>query len=176
MKISETYIPGLLLMETFKFNDLRGSLIKPFSLSFWVNQNNVNLTFKETWFTISQKNVIRAMHLQVGEYACEKLVSVIQGAVIDVVLDIRKDSPTYGSFFEVELNDKNPKAIYIPQGCAHGYKVLADNTITMYMATEINVPKDDVGIKWDSFGYDWKTSNPIISQKDQDLPPFKLFQ
>jgi len=69
----------------------------------------------------------------------------------------------------------NNKAIYIPIGCAHGYKVLDDNTITMYMATEINMPKFDVGIKWNSFGYDWNIENPIISDKDSNLPSFDSF-
>lgn len=172
MKIQKTEIEGLFLIEGFSFNDNRGSLIKPFSLSFFNNEFKYNLYFKEVWFTKSNKNVIRAMHLQVGEFACEKLVSVINGAVIDVVLDIRKESLTYGKWFEIELNEKNNNALYIPKGCAHGYKVLLDNTITLYMGTEINVPKDDVGIRWNSFGYDWGIENPIISEKDANLPLF----
>ncbi len=174
MRIEQTKIEGLLLIKGGQFTDLRGQLIKPYSKSFFDETSDLNLDFKETWFTKSHKDVIRAMHLQVGEFACEKMVSVIQGAVLDVVLDIRKTSTTYGQYFEIELNEEEPNALYIPKGCAHGYKVLRENSLTMYMATEINMPKDDVGIRWNSFGYDWKIENPIISNKDLELPLFSL--
>ena len=174
MRIRETEIEGLLIIQGLLFTDLRGSLIKPYSKMFFKERNNVNLDIKETWFTKSQKNVIRAMHLQVGKFECEKLVSVIQGAVIDVVLDIRKDSKTYGKWFEFELNEEDSVSIYIPKGCAHGYKVLKDNTITLYMATETHDPDNDVGIRWDSFGYNWQINNPILSEKDLELPNFEI--
>ncbi len=175
MNIVNTKIEGLYIVNGLNFNDIRGSLIKPFSFDFFVAKPGLNLNFKETWFTKSHKDVIRAMHFQIGEFACEKLVSVINGAVLDVVLDTRKNSKTYGQFFEIELNDKNPMAIYIPIGCAHGYKVLEDNSITMYMATEVNIQKDDVGIRWDSFGYNWNIDHPILSTKDENLPLFSDF-
>lgn len=174
MKIQETFINGLYTINSLKFADNRGELIKPYSMAFFNNfEKNINLNFKETWFTKSHKGVIRAMHIQVGVSACQKLVSVIQGAVLDVVLDLRKDSSTFGEWFEFELNDTNNNALYIPKGCAHGYKVLEENSITMYMATELNVPKDDLGIRWNSFGYDWKIEAPILSIKDANLPLFK---
>lgn len=173
MTIEKTVIDGIYIIDGFRFDDLRGSLIKPFSKSFFKESGlELNLDFKETWFTKSHKDVIRAMHLQIGEFACEKLVTVIQGGVIDVILDIRKESGSFGQTFEIELNENNSKAIYIPKGCAHGYKVLVENTLTMYMATEVNVPKDDVGIRWNSFGYKWNLDNPILSLKDQELPFF----
>ena len=174
MAIIKTNIEGLYVMDGFVFHDLRGSLIKPFSQTFFKDfEQPINLDFKETWFTKSHKDVIRAIHLQVGEFACEKLVSVIQGAVLDVILDLREDSATYGDVFHCELNSTTPKVLYIPKGCAHGYKVLEDNTITLYMGTEVNVPKDDVGIHWNSFGFDWGVENPIVSKKDMELPSFE---
>ncbi len=95
MKITETKIQGLLLIEGIKFSDNRGDLIKPFTLDFFEGMEFLNLNFKETWFTKSQKDVIRAMHLQVGEKACEKMVSVIHGAVKDFFLYLRSESETY---------------------------------------------------------------------------------
>ena len=169
-RIKSTPIKGLYLIEGLICPDQRGSLVKPFSKLFCDDIHDINLDFKETYFTKSHKNVIRAMHLQVGDYACEKLVSVIQGGILDVVLDIRNNSPTFGTYFEIELNENNPIGLYIPKGCAHGYKVLANNTITMYMATAVNSPKDDVGIRWDTFGYDWQIDNPILSERDKTLP------
>ena len=169
--IRKTKIEGLYIFEGLLFSDIRGDLIKPFSKTFFTDfPIDINIDIKETWFTKSKKNVIRAMHLQIGPKACEKIVSVINGAVLDVILDIRKDSPTYGKTFEVELNDINNKVLYIPKGCAHGYRVLEDNTITMYMATETHDPENDIGIRWDSFGYDWNLKNPILSDKDLKLP------
>ncbi len=116
------------------------------------------------------------MHLQIGEMACEKLVSVINGSVMDVVLDLRQESASFSQYFEIELNDKTPKALYIPKGCAHGYKVLQDNTITMYSATKVHSAPHDLGIKWDSFGYDWEILNPILSEKDLTLIDFKDYR
>lgn len=175
MKITETKIAGLYIIEALRFEDLRGVLIKPFNFDKY-RELDVNLEFKETWFTKSKKNVIRAMHLQIKEMACEKLVSVINGSVIDVILDLRRESKTFGQFFEIELNDKTPIALYIPKGCAHGYRVLEDNTITMYCATKVHSADHDLGIKWDSFGYDWKIDNPILSDKDKRLIDFKDFE
>lgn len=175
MKINETNIAGLFLIEALRFEDSRGELIKPFNFDQY-SKLDVNLDFKETWFTKSKKDVIRAMHLQIEEMACEKLVSVINGSVVDVVLDLRSNSETYGNYFEIELNDKSPKALYIPQGCAHGYRVLENNTITMYKATKVHSAKHDLGIKWDSFGYDWKIKDPILSDKDLNLIEFKDYK
>lgn len=178
MKFSSTPINGLYVIELNPFNDLRGQLLKPFNaIQFAENSpTEINIDIKEVWFTKSKLNVIRAMHLQVGELACEKIVSVIKGKVLDVILDIREDSSTYGKVFEIELSEDSPKALYIPIGCAHGYKVLQDESIVMYMSTQNHSAKDDVGIDYKSFGYDWKIENPIISEKDKNLPAFGSYK
>jgi len=115
------------------------------------------------------------MHLQIGEFACEKIVSVIKGKLQDVIIDLRKGSKTFRQVFELVISEQDNKAIYIPKGCAHGYRVLEDDTITMYMASDIHSQKDDVGIRWNSFGYDWKIENPILSEKDSLLPTLEEF-
>jgi dTDP-4-dehydrorhamnose 3,5-epimerase/CDP-3, 6-dideoxy-D-glycero-D-glycero-4-hexulose-5-epimerase len=178
MKFSPTPIEGLYVIELNPFNDLRGQLFKPFN-AFQYAANapeNINTEIKEVWFTKSNINVIRAMHLQVGELACEKIVSVIRGKVLDVILDIREDSATYGKTFEIELSEDKPYALYIPIGCAHGYKVLEDQSIVMYLSTQDHSGKDDVGIHYQSFGYDWKIQNPILSEKDKNLPDFGIYK
>jgi dTDP-4-dehydrorhamnose 3,5-epimerase len=173
MNITETKIKGLYVVEINPFNDLRGQLLKPFASKVYANAvEGINLDIKEVWFTKSKQNVIRAMHLQTGDFACEKIVAVIQGKVHDVILDIRPNSDTYGQTFDVELSDDSPKALYIPVGCAHGYRVLSNNSIVMYMATQEHSAKDDTGIRYNSFGFDWGTDNPIISERDKNLPPF----
>lgn len=173
MEITETNISGLYVIKYTKFEDLRGELIKPYTFDLYAQNKKMNLSFKEVWFTLSKLNVIRGMHYQSGAKACEKLVSCIKGNVLDVILDVRKDSETYGQSFSIELNEEDPKALYVPIDCAHGYKVLTDNSIVMYMATEVHSAKDDTGIRWDSFGYDWKVKHPILSEKDKNLPKFK---
>lgn len=174
MNFTKTDIDGLYVIEIEPFYDARGQLFKPFTSSFYLNNigNGININIKEVWFTKSKMNVIRAMHLQTGEFACEKIVAIISGKVQDVILDIRKESATYGKIFDIELSEKTPRALYIPIGCAHGYRVLSDNAIVMYMATQEHSPKDDTGIRYDSFGFDWKIENPVISERDAGLPPF----
>ena len=170
MNFSETNIKGLYVVEGKRFPDLRGELLKPYSTGFM--PEGINLDFKEVWFTKSKLNVIRGMHLQVAPYACEKYVSAVEGAVLDVILDLREGSETYGQTFEIVLSADEPKGLYIPKGCAHGYKVIKDKSIVMYMATEVNVGSCDIGIKYDTFGYDWKINEPILSEKDKTLEPF----
>jgi dTDP-4-dehydrorhamnose 3,5-epimerase len=170
MSFFKTNIEGLFTIEGKRFVDLRGELIKPFSTN--LMPEGLNLNIKEVWFTKSIKNVIRGMHLQIQPYACEKIVSVINGEVLDVILDLRNGSKTYGQTYETQLSAETIKALYIPKGCAHGYKVIEDSLV-MYMGTEVNVSSCDIGIKWNTFGYDWKIDNPILSKKDYDLEPFK---
>jgi len=177
MIFSKTFIEGLYVIELSPFNDNRGQLLKPFSKSIFIEgaPSVINTEIKEVWFTKSKLNVIRAMHLQVGTLACEKIVSIIKGRVLDVILDIRGNSPTYGKYFEIELSEATPQSLYIPIGCAHGYKVLQDESIVMYMSTQIHSAVDDVGIYYNSFGYDWQLADPIISEKDAKLPDFGEF-
>lgn len=178
MDFNETNIEGLFLINLSPFNDVRGQLLKPFNF-FSYKENlptGINVDVKEVWFTKSKLDVIRAMHLQVGKLACEKIVSIIKGKVHDVILDIREDSSTYGQTFDVVLDEINPTALYIPVGCAHGYRVLQDDSIVMYMSTQDHMAKDDIGIRYDSFGFDWKISDPIISEKDSQLPLFGTYK
>ncbi|MCD8500371.1 MAG: dTDP-4-dehydrorhamnose 3,5-epimerase family protein [Bacillaceae bacterium] len=172
MDIKETPIKGLYVIKYKKFEDLRGQLIKPYTFQPFAERKEMNLNFKEVWFTRSKLNVIRGMHFQSGEKACQKLVSCIKGKVFDVILDVRRDSETYGQSFAIEISEDDPTALYIPIDCAHGYKVMTDDSIVLYMATEVHSAKDDIGIHWNSFGFDWGTCCPILSEKDKNLPRF----
>ena len=175
MKIQQANIEGLLVIDSLLFNDSRGTLIKPYSEEFFNSIEDLNLNFKEVWFTKSFKNVIRAMHLQTGPKACEKMVSIIEGSVLDVVIDLRKDSASFLKIYSLILDAATPKSLYIPKGCAHGYKVLTDRTLVMYMATETHDTAHDTGIKWDSIDFDWEIEEPILSFKDLHLPILEDF-
>lgn len=171
MKLTETSLPGVFILDLKYFEDLRGQLLKPYSQEIF-SEFGLGLDFKEVWFTFSKKNVIRGMHMQIGAKACAKLVCAISGKVNDVILDARPESPTYGKYLSLVLDSKNPQAIIVPAYCSHGYRVLEDDTKVLYMATEVHVAKDDVGYRWDSFGYDWGLKDPILSEKDKTLDLF----
>tara|TARA_B100000767_G_C19697997_1_gene507073 strand:- start:244 stop:777 length:534 start_codon:yes stop_codon:yes gene_type:complete len=160
-------INGLKIIKGFSFKDNRGELMKPFSVTFG---NSEDLKIKEVWFTMSSLNVVRAMHMQVGPMATQKFVTPISGAILDVIVDCRSSSSTFRNVFMKKINAIDNIALKIPKGCAHGYRVLSKNTVVMYMADNIHDEKNDVGFKWNSFGFDWGIINPIISDRDTNLP------
>jgi dTDP-4-dehydrorhamnose 3,5-epimerase len=166
MEIEKTFIDDLLVIHLNKIDDNRGSFVKMFNCDF-LAEHNLRTDLKESYFSVSQKNVIRGMHFQVPPAAHTKMVFVNQGSIIDVVLDIRKLSATYGRFFSITISSDKPKLIYIPAGFAHGFKSLEDNTIVSYMQTSVYNKDCDAGIRWDSFGMDWKIDAPIMSTRDQ---------
>lgn len=172
MEIENTFIEGLKLIHLKEFEDLRGSFIKVFNEDFFA-ENGLETNFKESYYSISAKNVIRGMHFQIPPFEYTKLVYLNQGKITDVVLDIRKSSPTYGRHFSIELNIKNPILIYIPIGCAHGYLSLEDDTMVTYLQTSCYNNACDKGIKYNSFGMKWNIKKPIISDRDLSFPDFK---
>tara|TARA_X000000950_G_scaffold14462_1_gene15654 strand:- start:28172 stop:28708 length:537 start_codon:yes stop_codon:yes gene_type:complete len=174
MKIESTIIQGVYILHNFNSTDLRGSFIKTFNNEFF-NKNKINFLTKESYYSISKKDVIRGMHFQTPPYDHEKLIYVPQGEIIDVILDLRKKSPTYKKFISVNLSSQNNKSIFIPRGLAHGFKSLENNTITVYNVSSEYNAHSDCGIKFSSFGYDWKTDNPIISKRDSLFKSLKEF-
>jgi len=165
MKIVNTFIEDLKLIYINKFPDTRGSFQKVFNIDFFI-ENKLETNIKESYFTISHKNVIRGMHFQVPPYEHNKLVYLNRGSISDVVLDIRTNSSTYGKYFSIELYDYKPIMIYVPIGCAHGFLSLEDNTMVSYMQTSVYNKECDQGILWNSFGMTWNIANPIISPRD----------
>lgn len=175
MKIIDTSIEGLKILEPRVFEDTRGKFIKTFNQDFF-KQNGLDLELQETYFSISHKDVIRGMHFQTPPYDHVKVVYVPYGKILDVVLDIRKESKTYGEYFSIELTSENAKVLIIPKGLAHGFKSLEDNTNVTYMQTTGYAPNNDEGIHYNSFGFDWECENPQCSQRDLDFKPFDEFE
>ncbi len=116
------------------------------------------------------------MHFQIPPAAHVKLVYVTSGIILDVVLDIRKGSPTYGKYISAELSEKNRKMMYIPIGCAHGFLSLKNNSCVIYLQTTMYSKDNDAGIHIDSFGMDWGVSSPIMSTRDQAFPALQEFK
>lgn len=171
MLIEDTFIPGLKLIHLDKFTDTRGSFLKVFNEDFFA-LNGLETNFKESYYSVSHKNVIRGMHFQIPPAELTKLVYVNSGSIVDVILDIRKNSLTFGKCFSINLNCDEPILIYIPIGCAHGFLSLEDTTMVTYLQTSCYNNSCDKGIKYNSFGMDWGIINPIMSERDLSFPDF----
>jgi dTDP-4-dehydrorhamnose 3,5-epimerase len=175
MMTESTALKGVFIIHNFNATDERGIFVKTFNKNSF-DQNHINFVPRESYFSVSKKNVIRGMHFQLPPHDHEKLVYVAQGSIIDVVLDLRKNSHSFGNHISVELSADNKKSIFIPKGLAHGFKSLEDNTITIYnVGTEYD-SKSDSGIKFDSFGFEWGCNDPILSQRDQSFRGFEYFR
>ena len=175
MKIVETKFDGVLILEQSVFKDARGAFVKIFQESFF-REHGLECGFRENYYTRSKEDVIRGMHFQVPPHDHAKLVTVIQGTILDVILDLRKDSPTFGQYETFELSRENRKSIYIPRGFAHGFTVLGESAIAYYMVTTEYSAEHDCGIRYDSFGFDWPVTNPIVSDRDKSFPAFSEFK
>lgn len=162
------------LIEIFRSKDNRGDFTKTFNEDAFM-QLGLRTDFREMYYTKSSKGVIRGMHFQTPPFEHAKLVHVIAGEIVDVVLDIRKGSLSYGRFIEVKLSAEDANALYIPEGFAHGFKSLQDNTIVSYYVTSGYDREHDMGIRWDSFGYDWDEEIPILSERDLGFERFENF-
>lgn len=165
MNIIQTNFEGLFILETVNFQDNRGSFQKLFNYDLFA-ENGLRTDFKESYYSISQKNVIRGMHFQLPPFEHAKLVYVSKGRILDVVVDIRKESHTYGECFSIELDDQKAQYLYIPIGFAHGFLSLEDGSIVNYSQTSCYSKEHDCGIAHDSIGFEWGLEKPIISGRD----------
>ena len=134
MNIETLSIPDLKLLHLFHSADDRGDFVKTFHAKDF-EKYQLGMEIKESFYSISNKNVIRGMHFQLPPSQHSKLIFCSQGAIVDVVLDLRKSSPSYLQFVSIELQASKPQALFIPAGCAHGFKSLADHTITNYFVS-----------------------------------------
>lgn len=164
-------IEGLEIHRIKKFVDSRGFLYKPLTSKFL---SSISFDLKEIWYTVSNKDTIRGMHMQLGDNPARKLVTVIEGEIQDVLIDTRKESKTYGIINSFNLKSISEIGIIldIPVGVCHGYRVVTDNTVVMYSANNFHDSGSDIGYRWDSIDYEWEIENPIISERDKKLPPF----
>jgi len=176
MKIITTPIEGLLIIEPLVFTDPRGYFYESYNKEKFVAAG-INLEFVQDNQSLSQKGIVRGLHFQAPPFAQGKLVRVIQGAVKDVAVDIRKNSPTYGQHFSLELTAENRTMFFIPPGFAHGFETLEDNTIFLYKCTDVYNKDSEGGLLWNdaALGIKWQCSDPLISDKDKILPTLKDF-
>jgi len=176
MIVKETGIEGLLILEPKVFKDSRGYFFESYNKE-RLYKAGIDYNFIQDNQSRSSQGVIRGLHYQKAPYEQAKLVRVCEGAIFDVAVDIRTDSPTFGLWFGVELNADNCLQLVIPGGFAHGYAVLSDHAIVQYKCDQYYHPESESGIRFDDpdLAIDWKIEpeNAIISEKDSILPFFK---
>lgn len=177
MQITTTPIQDLLVVQPKVFEDPRGYFYESYSKSLF-EIHGIKEDFVQDNQSLSQTGVLRGLHFQNPPYAQGKLVRVIKGAILDVALDIRKNSPTYGQHYLIELNEKNKTMLWIPAGFAHGFLTLEDDTIFSYKCTNYYNKGSEGCIRWNDkdLNINWNTKNPTLSEKDQAGTPFSEFE
>ena len=167
-------IPDVILAQPKSFSDDRGFFLESFKESDFVS-NGINIKFVQDNISHSVLGVIRGLHFQKNPMAQAKLVTAIKGEIFDVVVDIRKDSPTYGKWISEILSDKDHKLLYVPEGFAHGFCVLSKEAYVYYKVSNEYSPEHECGIIWNDpkLNIDWPISKPIVSGDDVKLPLFE---
>lgn len=176
MEVIETKIKDLVIIKPKVFADERGYFFESYNKDAFI-KNNIPIEFIQDNQSLSNTGVLRGLHFQIPPFAQGKLVRVITGAVLDVAVDIRKNSPTYGQHVSIELTEENKTMFYIPAGFAHGFATLRDNTIFSYKCTNTYHKASEGTILWNDkdLNIDWKLENPLLSEKDQLGLLFKDF-
>ncbi|MBT6235701.1 MAG: dTDP-4-dehydrorhamnose 3,5-epimerase [Bacteroidetes bacterium] len=176
MKLIATEIEGLLIIEPTIFGDERGYFYESFRDDV-LKEAGVKEDFVQDNQSYSHKGILRGLHYQENPYAQGKLVRVLQGAVLDVAVDIRKNSKTYGKHVSIRLDAEDKKMFYIPPGFAHGFLTLEDNTLFLYKCTKYYNKKSEGAIRWNSpsLHIPWGIDNPLLSEKDKEAPAFTDF-
>jgi dTDP-4-dehydrorhamnose 3,5-epimerase len=173
MPLISTFIPGLFAFEPTVFEDRRGYFFESYNEKNYA-EKGIHTAFVQDNESCSQYGVIRGLHYQMNPYAQTKLIRVLQGKILDVVVDVRKGSPTFGKFYSLELSEENKMQLYVPAGFAHGFSVLSEKAVVLYKCDQFYNKESEGGIRFDDpqLNIDWKvpTEKAIVSDKDKQLP------
>lgn len=177
MRVTPTAIEGVLIIEPKVFGDERGFFMETFNQKAFDEAVGTPVRFVQDNHSRSMRGVLRGLHYQSSPHAQGKLVRVVHGAVFDVAVDIRRDSPTYGRWVGVELSAQSHRQMWIPAGLAHGFFVLTDQADFLYKTTDYYVPAAERSIRWDdpTLGIDWPLNGqpPVLSAKDAAAPTLR---
>ena len=173
----EINIEGIVLLNPTIYSDNRGFFQETFNHDRFKAESGENFSFVQDNLSCSHKHVLRGLHFQAPPYAQGKLIQVIKGSVIDIAVDLRKLSKTFGKHFKVEISSKNNRQLWIPPGFAHGFIALEDNTIFSYKCTNYYSKEHEMDLLWNDVDLDihWGIEDPIVSEKDQKAQEFKNF-
>ena len=176
MEIITTKIPDLYIIKPKVFKDHRGYFFESYNKEAFLKVG-IDQNFIQDNESKSGKGVLRGLHFQKPPFAQGKLVRVIKGAVLDVAVDLRKSSPTYGQWESIELSEENKLMFWVPPGFAHGFVTLADDTVFFYKCTNVYNKESEASIIWNDpdLNIDWGVENPTLSEKDKSGPFFKDF-
>ncbi|NDD91842.1 dTDP-4-dehydrorhamnose 3,5-epimerase [bacterium] len=169
MDLLPTILEGCYQVRPFFAQDERGTFVKTFHAERF-SALGLPTEWREEFYSSSRKGVIRGMHFQTPPHDHEKLVYCMQGRVLDVVVDLRRTSPTFGRYVSVELGPERGHGMMIPKGMAHGFLALTDDVLMAYKVTTVHMPTHDCGILWSSFGLDWGIEMPVVSSRDSTHP------
>ena len=177
MDIEKLTIPGLCVITPRVYEDPRGYFFESYSKKSFI-EAGITDDFVQSNQSLSQKGVLRGLHFQIPPFAQSKLVRVIQGSVLDVAVDIRKNSPTFGQHYSIVLSEQNKKMLYVPVGFAHGFLTLEDNTVFSYKCVNFYNKDAEQGIFWndETLNIDWSINAPVLSEKDKLNIRFNEFQ
>ena len=173
MKILDTTLPGVLIIEPDVFGDIRGFFSETYHKERY-RAAGMDGEFVQDNTSFSTKGTLRGLHFQYP-HGQAKLVQVFMGEVFDVVVDIRKGSPTFGQWFGTTLSYENKRQLFVPEGFAHGFCVLSETALFTYKCTDFYSPSDERGIRWSDpdIGIEWPINDPLLSDKDEEYPRFK---
>ena len=175
MDIKPTDIPGCYIVQAKVMGDARGSFTKTFQ-SPRFEALGLRTDWREEYFSTSAKGVVRGMHFQLPPADHAKLVICLIGEVLDVVVDLRAGSPAYRKAISVTLSAENGRGLYLPTGCGHGFLAQSERSGMYYKVTSVHSPDHDFGVAWDSIGFDWPVSDPILSDRDRRHPALLKFE
>ena len=176
MEIIKTELEGLLIIKPAVFEDERGYFFESYNLEKFIKAG-IDVRFVQDNESKSKKGVVRGLHLQAPPFEQGKLVRVMRGSILDVAVDIRKDSPTFGKWASIELSGKNKWMYWIPPGFAHGFATLEDETIVFYKCTNVYNKEAERHFLWNDpdINIDWGIRDPVVSQRDSMAPRFRDF-
>jgi dTDP-4-dehydrorhamnose 3,5-epimerase len=172
--LEQTGIPECYLVKPRSFGDSRGTLTKTFHVSQF-RDLGLPTDWPEEYVSTSMAGAVRGMHFQVPPAAHAKLVFCTFGQILDVVVDLRRGSPTFGEHRSFRLSGVDT-GVYVPIGCAHGFLSEQDGTTVLYRGTTVHSPEHEGGIAWNSFGFNWPVDSPVVSEKDQRQPALTDFE
>jgi dTDP-4-dehydrorhamnose 3,5-epimerase len=175
MKMIETPLNGCFEIRPRIFRDDRGSLVKTFHHDTF-ESNGLRTDFKEEYYSVSTKGVLRGLHFQLPPHDHVKCVACLEGAIFDVVVDLRKESASYLKSHSLELNSELGNMLYIPSGFAHGFYVLSERALFLNRTTTVFHSESDAGVRWDSCGIKWPDNHPILSEKDMKMIQLRDFK
>jgi dTDP-4-dehydrorhamnose 3,5-epimerase len=172
MKFTEMKLKGVFAVEFEPRGDERGYFMRSYDREMFAERNLQTVWIQENQSLSTQINIIRGLHFLLPPHTETKLVRAVQGKILDVFVDLRAGSETFGQWDSIELSEDNFKAVYIPKGFAHGFRTLTEKVVVQYKVDSAYVGASDAGIRWNDsqIGIDWNVENPILSERDKNLP------